>query len=150
MGCLWFHMAATSMIMQRLASYLVIKPLTFLCFDIFVPLTYLVPTASCAANMHVSVYLFTSSAVTCESLASQLCLLTALTLGRFVSFFVLFCPFLFFVFFCPFLSFCLFVFLSFFVFFFVFFVFFCPFFFFVFFVLLCPLLCPFFVLSVCP
>ena len=32
---------------------------------------------------HVSAYLFTPSAVACESSASPLCLLTALTLGRF-------------------------------------------------------------------
>ena len=34
---------------------------------------------------HVSAFLFTSFAVTCESLASQLCLPTALTHGRFAS-----------------------------------------------------------------
>ena len=72
--------------------------------------TNLHSTASCAANMHikgwnagitnmtvreedvhdrdpayqghVSAYLFTPSAFACESLASQLCLPTALTLGR--------------------------------------------------------------------
>ena len=38
--------------MQRWASDLVMNLLTFQCFDIFVPLTYLAPTASCAANMH--------------------------------------------------------------------------------------------------
>ena len=32
---------------------------------------------------HVSAYLFTPSAVACESFASQLCLPTALTRGRF-------------------------------------------------------------------
>ena len=102
MSGVWIQMAATRMITQRLASDLVTKPLTFLCSYIFVPLTYLAPTASCAANMHnkegrnagitnttvceddvhdrdpayqghVSAYLFTPSAVTCESSASQLC-----------------------------------------------------------------------------
>ena len=34
---------------------------------------------------HVSAYLFTPSAVACESLASPLCLLTELTHGRFAS-----------------------------------------------------------------
>ena len=99
----WIHLAATSLKTQRLASDLVTNPLTFLCFCIFVPPTYLVPTASCAANMHnnegwtagitdttvreedvhdrdpvrqghASAFLFTPSAVTCESLACQLCL----------------------------------------------------------------------------
>ena len=42
------HMAATIMITQRLDSDLVIKPLTFLCSYISVPLTYLELTASCA------------------------------------------------------------------------------------------------------
>ena len=102
MNGVWIHMADASVITQRLASDLVTKPLTFLCSCIFVPLTYLTPTASCAANMHdkegwnagitnttvceddvherdpayqshMSVYLFTPSAVTSESLASQLC-----------------------------------------------------------------------------
>ena len=108
MSGVWIHTAATRMITLRLASDLVIKPLTFLCSYISVPQTYLAPTASCAANMHnkegwnagitnmtvreedahdrdpvyqghVSAYLFTPSAVACESLASPLCLLTALT-----------------------------------------------------------------------
>ena len=114
MSGVWIHMAATSLTTQRWASDLVIKPLTFLCSYISAPLTFLAPTASCATNMHnkegwnasitnmtvreedvhdrdpvsqshVSAFLFTPSAVTCESLASQLCLLTALTLGRFAS-----------------------------------------------------------------
>ena len=95
------HMAATSMITQRLDSDLVIKPPTFLCSYISVPLTYLELTASCAANMHkkegwnaditnttvrdgdvhvrdppyqghVSANLFTPPTIACESLASQL------------------------------------------------------------------------------
>ena len=90
------------------------QPLTSLCSCIFVPQTCLAPTASCAANMHnkeewnagiknmtvreedvhdrdpvrqghVSAFLFTPSAVACDSFASQLCLPTALTLGRFAS-----------------------------------------------------------------
>ena len=48
----WIHMAATSLTTQRWASDLVIKPLTFLCSYISVPLPCLAPTASCAANMH--------------------------------------------------------------------------------------------------
>ena len=94
--------------------FLVINPLTSLCSYIFVPPICLAPPASCAANMHnkeewnagitnmtvreddahdrvpayqghVSAYLFTPSAVACESSASPLCLLTALTHGRFAS-----------------------------------------------------------------
>ena len=34
------------------AAHGVTKPLTFLCFSIFPPPTYLAPTASCTANMH--------------------------------------------------------------------------------------------------
>ena len=97
----WIHAAATSLTMQRLALDTEIKPLTFLFSSISVPLTYLAPTASCVANMHnkegwnagitnmivreedvrdrdpvhqghVSAYLFTPSAIACESLASQL------------------------------------------------------------------------------
>ena len=114
MSGVWVHMAATSLTMQRSASDLVIKPLTFLCSYISAPLTFLAPTASCAANMHnkeewnagianmtvreedvhdrdpvrpghVSAFPFTPFAFACESLASQLCLLTTLTLGRFAS-----------------------------------------------------------------
>ena len=51
MSGVWIHTAATSLTTQRWASYLVIKPLTFLCSYISVPLTYLAPTASCAVNM---------------------------------------------------------------------------------------------------
>ena len=114
MSGVWIHMAATSMIMQRLTSDLVTNPLTFPCFYIFVPLTYLAPTASCAANMHnkegwnagitdmtvreedvhdrhpvcqghVSAFPFTPFTIVSESFASQLCLPTALTHGRFAS-----------------------------------------------------------------
>ena len=46
------HMAATSLTTQRWVGDLVINPLTSLCSHIFVPPTCLVPTASCAANMH--------------------------------------------------------------------------------------------------
>ena len=96
----WIHMAATSMITQHLALDLVTKPLTFLCFYIFAPLTYLAPTASSAVNMrnkeglsaditnttvcgddvhdrdvahqsHVSAHLFPSSPITCESLGAS-------------------------------------------------------------------------------
>ena len=49
---MWIHTAATSMITLHLALDPEIKPLTFLCFSIFAPLTCLAPTASCAANMH--------------------------------------------------------------------------------------------------
>ena len=102
MSGVWIHMAATSMITQRLALDLVTKPLTFLFFSIFAPLSYQAPTASCAANMHnkeglsadttdttvcgddvhdrdpayqshVSANLLTPSAVTSESFACQLC-----------------------------------------------------------------------------
>ena len=88
--------------MQRLASDLVINPLSYLCSYISAPLTYLAPAASCAVNMHnkegwnagitdmtvreedvydrdpahqghVSALLFTPSAVACESLAGHLC-----------------------------------------------------------------------------
>ena len=52
MSGVWIHMVATNMITQRLASDPEIKPLTFLFFSTFAPPTYLVPTASCAANMH--------------------------------------------------------------------------------------------------
>ena len=107
-------MAATSLTTQRWAPDLVINPLTSLCSYISVPPTCLAPTASCAANVHnkeewnagitnmtvreedvhdrdpacqthVSAYLFTPSAVARESFASQLCLPTELTLGRFAS-----------------------------------------------------------------
>ena len=110
----WIHMAAASSTMQRWASDLVINPLTSLCSYISVPPTYLAPTASCATNMHnkeewnagttnmtvreedvhdrdpvrqghVSAFLFTPSAVARESFASQLCLPTTLTHGRFAS-----------------------------------------------------------------
>ena len=94
---------------------LVINPLTFLCFYISEPLTYLAPTASYAVNMHnkeglnaditdtnvygddvhdrnpvcqghVSAFPFTPSAVSVsQAFASQLCLPTAMTLGRFAS-----------------------------------------------------------------
>ena len=113
MSGVWIHMAATSMITQRLASDFVINPLISLCSYISIPLSCLAPTASCAANMHnkeewnagitnmtvheedvhdrdpvrqgpVSASPFTPSAVACESLAS-LCLPTALTHGRFAS-----------------------------------------------------------------
>ena len=43
-------MVATSLTTQRLASHLVIKPLTFLCFSTFAPPTYLAPRASCAVS----------------------------------------------------------------------------------------------------
>ena len=114
MSGVWIHMAATSMITQRLASDPEIKLLTFLFFSTFAPPTYLVPTASCAANMHnkeewnasitnmtvreedvhdcdpvrqghVSALLVTSSEFARESLAGQFCSPTALTLGRFAT-----------------------------------------------------------------
>ena len=114
MSGVWIHMAATSLTMQRLASEIVINPLTSLRSYISVPPTCLVPPASCAANMHnkegnagitnltvreedvhdcdlvrqghVSAFLFTPSAVARESFASQLCLPTALMHGRFASY----------------------------------------------------------------
>ena len=52
MSGVWIHMAAASLTTQRWASDIVINPLTSLCSYISVPLTCLVPTASCAANMH--------------------------------------------------------------------------------------------------
>ena len=98
MSGVWIHMAATSLTMQRLASDLVIKPLTSLCSSISAPPICLDPAASCAVskrnkeglsaditNMtvreedvhdrdpvrqgHVSAFLFTPSAVARESLA---------------------------------------------------------------------------------
>ena len=110
----WIHMAAASLATQRWASDLVINLLTSLCSFISVPLISLAPTAPCAANVHnkevwnaditnmtvrgedvhdrdpvrqghVSAFLFTPSAVARESVAGQLCLPTALTLGRFAS-----------------------------------------------------------------
>ena len=114
MSGVWIHMAATSLTMQRLASDLVINPLTSLCFYISVPPICLAPLASCAANMHkkaewnagitnmtvregdvhdcdpvrqghVSAFLVTSSEFARESLASQFCSPTALTPGRFAA-----------------------------------------------------------------
>ena len=114
LSSVWIHMAATSLTMQRLASDFVINPLTSLCSYISAPLICLAPLASCAANMHnkeewnagitnitvregdehdcdpvrqgqVSAFPFTPSAVARESSASQLCLPTALTLGRFAA-----------------------------------------------------------------
>ena len=111
---LWIHMAPASLTMQRWAADLVINPLTSLCSYISVPPTCLAPTASCAASMHskeewnagitsmtvreedvhdldpvrqghVSAFPFAPSAVARESFASQLCLPTALTHGRFAS-----------------------------------------------------------------
>ena len=110
----WIHMAATSLTMLRLAWDLEIKPLTFLFSSISVPPICLDPAASCVVNKHnkegssadttntnvcgddvhdcdpvhqghVSVSPFTPFAVARESFASQLCLLTALTHGRFAS-----------------------------------------------------------------
>ena len=96
--------------MSGVGIHIVINPLTSLCSYISVPLTCLARTASCEANMHnkegitnmtvreedvhdrdpvrqghVSAFLFTPSAVSPESFASQLCLPTTLTLGRFAS-----------------------------------------------------------------
>ena len=114
MSGVWIHMPATNLTTQRWASDLVINPVTSLCSYISVPLTCLAPTASCTAskrneeewnagitNMtvreedvhdcdpvrqgHVSALLVTSSEFARESFASQLCLPTALTLGRFAS-----------------------------------------------------------------
>ena len=48
----WIYMAATSLTVQRLASDLVINPLTSLCSYISEPPICLAPPASCAANMH--------------------------------------------------------------------------------------------------
>ena len=108
------HMAATSMTMLRSAWDLETKLLIFLFFFIFVLLICLDPAASCVVskpnkedlsayttNMnacgddvhdrvpvrqgHVSVFLFTPFEVACEPFASQLCLLSALTRGRFAS-----------------------------------------------------------------
>ena len=107
-------MAATSLTMQRLASDLVINPLTSLCSSISAPPISLAPPAPCAANMHnreewnagitnmtvregdvhdcdpvrqghVSAFLVTSSEFARESPASQFCSPTALTLGRFAA-----------------------------------------------------------------
>ena len=102
MSGVWILMAATSLTPQRWASDLVINPLTSLCSYISAPPICLAPTASCTANMrnkegwnagitdatvcgddaldrdvahqsHVCGKLFTPSAVTCESLACQMC-----------------------------------------------------------------------------
>ena len=110
----WIHTAATSLTMQRLASDLVINPLTSLCSYISAPPIYLATLASCAANMHnkeewnagitnmtvregdvhdcdpvrqghVSAFLVTSSEFARVSLACQFCSPTALTLGRFAA-----------------------------------------------------------------
>ena len=114
MSGVWIHMAATSLTMQRLASDLVINPLTSLCSYISAPPICLAPLASCAANTHnkeewnagitnmtvregdvhdcdpvrqghVSAFLVTSSEFARESLASQFCSPTALTHGRFAT-----------------------------------------------------------------
>ena len=108
------HMAATSLTMLRLAWNLATKLLIFLFFFISVLPICLGPAASCVVskpnkedlsadttNMnvcgddvhdrapvrqgHVSVSLFTLFAVAREPFASQLCLLSALTHGRFAS-----------------------------------------------------------------
>ena len=113
MGDVWIYMAATSLTMQRLASDLVINPLTSLCSYISVPPICLAPPA-CAANMHnkekwnagiinmtvreedvhdcdpvrqghASAFLVASSEFARESLAGQFCSPTALTLGRFAT-----------------------------------------------------------------
>ena len=52
MSGVWIHMAATNTITLHLALDPVTKQLTFLCFSIFAPPTYLAPTASRAVNMH--------------------------------------------------------------------------------------------------
>ena len=52
MSGVWVHMAATSLTMQRLASDLLINPLTSLCSHISAPPICLALPASCAANMH--------------------------------------------------------------------------------------------------
>ena len=51
MSGVWIHMATTNTTTLRLALDPVTKPLTFLCFSISAPPTYLTPTASCSVNM---------------------------------------------------------------------------------------------------
>ena len=113
MSGVWIHTSATQTIKLRSALDPVTKLLTFLCFFISAPPTYLAPTASCAVNMrnkegltvditntsvcgddvldrdvahqsHVSAHLFPYSPITCESLRGQL-FRTTLTLRRFAS-----------------------------------------------------------------
>ena len=108
------HMVATNLTMRYLAWDLETNLLTFLFSSISVPAIFPDPAASCVVNKrnkeglsadttntnvcgddvhdrdpvhqgHVSVSSFTPFAVARESFASQLCLLTALTHGRFVS-----------------------------------------------------------------
>ena len=107
------HMAATSLTMLRLAWDLETNLLISLCFFIFAPLICPDPAASCVVSKHnkedlsadttknvcrvdvhdrapvrhchVSVSPFTPFTIACEPFASQLCLLSALTHGRFDS-----------------------------------------------------------------
>ena len=51
MSGVWIHTAAANPITLHSALDPVTKPLTFLCFFISAPPTYLAPTASCAVNM---------------------------------------------------------------------------------------------------
>ena len=50
MSGVWIHTAATNTITLHLALDPEIKPLTFLCFSISAPPTYLAPTVSCEQN----------------------------------------------------------------------------------------------------
>ena len=129
------HMAATSLMMLRSAWDLETKLLILLFFFISVPPICLDPAASCVVsklnkedlsadttNMNVcgddvadrapvrqcqvSVSPFTPFVVAREPFACQLCLLSALTQGRFASSLFLFFFFFFFFSFCPLCSFC--------------------------------------------